>query len=78
MTREISEETRKKHRKNQLGKLFWNNGIITVTAAECPGPEWKNGRVMKNSLKGKPKSEETKENMRKAWDLRRAKAANKS
>ena len=28
---------------------WWNNGIITCKSKECPGPEWKRGRIKKKN-----------------------------
>ena len=51
----LSKETRQKLREanggenhpmyGKLGILFWNNGKVSVRARECPGPEWKRGRL---------------------------------
>lgn len=32
----------------QKGKRSWTNGIINVMLFECPGPEWKPGRIRIN------------------------------
>lgn len=50
-----SEETRRKlgaamsvrmiGNKNVVGKLWWNNGVRTVRAKECPGEGWVRGRL---------------------------------
>ena len=40
-----SAETLQKIREANLGTHWWNNGIICKQAKECPGPEWKRGRL---------------------------------
>ena len=40
-----SEETRQKLSEAAKGKHWWNNGISSKYAKECPGPEWKRGRI---------------------------------
>ena len=40
-----SEESRKKIAEAKRGKLWWNNGVSCKHAKECPGPEWKLGRL---------------------------------
>ena len=44
-----SAETRQKisesHKGKKLGVHWWNNGISIKLAKECPGPEWKRGRI---------------------------------
>ena len=44
----ISESQRQKLREANKGKKWWNNGILCKHSFECPGPEWKRGRIMKN------------------------------
>lgn len=41
------QEVRKKISKARLGKLWWNNDIICKQSKDCPGPEWKKGRLKK-------------------------------
>lgn len=45
----FSEEKKKSmHKKSgeaQLGKTFWNNGVISVKSEECPGDGWYKGRI---------------------------------
>lgn len=43
--RKPSAETREKMSKARCGMFWWNNGIKTCKAKECPGPEWKRGRI---------------------------------
>ena len=40
-----SEETRQKMSKTRKCMLWWNNGISNARSRECPGPEWKRGRL---------------------------------
>lgn len=41
-----SAETRQKMSEAHKGKCWWNDGISSKHAKECPGPEWKPGRLM--------------------------------
>lgn len=41
----ISEEQKEKLRKANEGKKWWNNGVECKHTFECPGPEWKSGRL---------------------------------
>ena len=47
--KQFSAEHRKKLSQSlkgkQLGVHWWNNGISSKHAKECPGPEWKRGRI---------------------------------
>jgi len=45
----VSKNTREKLRKANLGKKWWNNGYKCKHAFDCPGPEWKPGRLSKNT-----------------------------
>ena len=40
-----SDETRLKMSEANKGMLWWNNGISSKRSRECPGPEWKRGRI---------------------------------
>ena len=42
-----SEESRKKNSLSQRGRNWWNDGVSCKRAKECPGPEWKPGRILK-------------------------------
>ena len=42
-----SEESRKKNSLSQRGRHWWNDGVSCKRAKECPGPEWKPGRILK-------------------------------
>ena len=44
--RKMTTEYKAKLSEARKGKQYWNNGIITCLAKECPGPEWKRGRII--------------------------------
>ena len=44
-----SAETRKKMSESKNGSYFFNNGVKSIRAKECPGPEWKRGRIKKKN-----------------------------
>ena len=71
-TRIITHETRLKHSLAQTGKIWWNNGTKNTKSRECPGDKWTQGKITKNSLKDKKKSEETRQRMKQAWIVRKA------
>ena len=58
-----SEERKEKVSKMRKGLKWWNNGVIDVRSLECPGNEWKNGRIKVQI--GRKCSEETKRKMSK-------------
>ena len=43
--RRLSADTRQKMSESWKGMLWWNNGISSTRSRECPGPEWKRGRL---------------------------------
>ena len=45
--KQLSAEARQKIAAAFTGMLWWNNGISCKRAKECPGPEWKPGRILK-------------------------------
>ena len=45
----VSEETKDKLRNANKGKKWWHNGVECKHAFECPGPEWKLGRIIKRT-----------------------------
>ena len=48
-----SAETRKKMSEVKKGSYFFNNGVKSIRAKECPGPEWQRGRIKKENKKEK-------------------------
>ena len=44
-----SAETRKMMSESQKGSYFFNNGVKSIRAKECPGPEWQRGRIKKKN-----------------------------
>ena len=42
-----SEETKRKMSEIGKGMVFWNNGKINKKSKECPGNDWKRGRLKK-------------------------------
>ena len=42
-------EARKKMSEVKKGSYFFNNGVKSIRAKECPGPEWKRGRIKKKN-----------------------------
>lgn len=53
-----SQETKLKMSKVKKGVKWWNNGIVDIRCKDCPGSEWKNGRL--NVQYGRIYTEETK------------------
>ena len=51
--KKLSDSVKLAHDENRLsskypnlaGTKWWNNGTINKRSAECPGPEWKSGRI---------------------------------
>ena len=46
--RPVSEEVREKVReanRRKVGRKWWNDGQVNAFRVECPGPEWKSGRI---------------------------------
>ena len=62
----LSKEQKEKLSKKISGRKWWNNGEIDKHCKECPGPEWKPGRLKESWCKGKRGifSEETLEKMK--------------
>ena len=42
-----SAESRQKSSLSHRGRHWWNDGVSCKHAKECPGPEWKPGRILK-------------------------------
>ena len=42
-----TEDSRQKNSLAQRGRHWWNDGVSCKRAKECPGPEWKPGRILK-------------------------------
>lgn len=40
-----TQESRQKNSLSHKGKCWWNDGVSCKRAKECPGPEWKRGRI---------------------------------
>jgi len=57
----VGKETRKKQSEIRRGLRWWNNGDKDIRSRECPGKEWKNGRL-KVQL-GRKYNDETKKKM---------------
>ena len=45
--KQLSTETRLKLSAANKGKHWWNDGVSCKYSRECPGPEWKPGRIFK-------------------------------
>ena len=45
-----SAEAHKKMSEVKKGSYFFNNGVKSIRAKECPGPEWKRGRIIKKNV----------------------------
>lgn len=45
-----SPDFRKKHSEQLKGRHLYNNGVVTIMSFECPGPEWKPGRLKKEAV----------------------------
>ena len=44
-----SAEARKKMSESKNGSYFFNNGVKSIRAKTCPGPEWQRGRIKKKN-----------------------------
>ena len=44
-----SAEAHKKMSEVKKGSYFFNNGVKSIRAKTCPGPEWKRGRIKKKN-----------------------------
>lgn len=75
-SRIITDAQKEKSRNTQLGNRWYNDGVRNTHSKTSPGPNWVEGRLPTVSLKGRPKSEETKARMRESWVLRKQKKLN--
>lgn len=66
-------EQKQKASLTQIGRRWFNNGVVNTVAHDPPGPEWVEGRLPPKSMKGILKSDSTREKMREAWKLRKQK-----
>lgn len=44
---EVQQKMSEAHKGKIKGYFWWNNGVVNKRAKECPGPEWKPGRIRK-------------------------------
>jgi hypothetical protein len=63
----VSQETKEKLKKANIGKKWWNNGVQCKHTFDCPGPEWKLGRVNFKISAPKKQRENMKARMRKQY-----------
>lgn len=45
-----SGETKQKIGEAKREQLWWNNGVINKRSKECPGPDWKRGRLKASKI----------------------------
>lgn len=57
--KQVKAETREKLRQANEGKKWWNNGVEQRHCHQCPGREWKNGRLSRNSSRSQVKTNGT-------------------